>query len=98
MDRDGTTATGPAIESLGKLAAAIGARGFDTHTITPAGNLPYLKVRNTGLASMMSESVTSDGEFFWWSWGDPVGPAADVAEAADAVARVLAITGEPPSA
>ncbi len=33
----------------------------------------------------------ADAEWFWWPWADRIAPAADVAAAADAIARVLAL-------
>jgi len=40
---------------------------------------------------MLAETVMAAAEWFWWPWADRIAPAADVAAAADAIARVLAL-------
>jgi hypothetical protein len=55
------------VTALEKLAAELGARGFDTHLTTPADRLPFLTVRNPQ-AAQLTEVILADGGSFWWSW------------------------------
>ena len=76
--------------ALEKLAAELTARGYETRLIAPDGRPPWLAVINPA-ATMLAETVMADAEWFWWPWADRIAPAADVAAAADAIARVLAL-------
>jgi hypothetical protein len=78
------------VTSLEKLAAELGARGFDTHLTTPDDRLPFLTVRNPQ-AAQLTEVILTDGGSFWWSWAERITGVANTGGAADAVARVLAI-------
>jgi hypothetical protein len=76
------------IAALEKLSAELGALGFKARLITPADRLPSLAVSNPA-AAMLAETVITGAEWFWWPWGDRIGPVADVAAAAGRVAAVL---------
>jgi hypothetical protein len=39
---------------------------------------------------VLAETVMADATSFWWPWADRIGAVADVAGAADVIARVLA--------
>ena len=78
------------VTSLEKLAAELGARGFDTHLTIPDDRLPFLTVRNPQ-AAQLTEVILADGGSFWWSWAERITGVANTGGAADAVARVLAI-------
>jgi hypothetical protein len=80
------------VTALEKLAAELGARGFDTHLTTPDDRLPFLTVRNPH-AAQLTEVILADGGSFWWSWAERITGVANLGGAADAVARVLAIRG-----
>jgi hypothetical protein len=73
---------------LEKLAAELGARGFET-TITPDERLPYLTARNPD-ASALSEIILAHQGFYWWSWAERIGPVSDIAAVASRIAHVLA--------
>ena len=76
--------------ALEKLAAELTARGYETRLIAPDGRPPWLAVINPA-ATMLAETVMADAEWFWWPWADRIAPTADVAAAAGAIARVLAL-------
>jgi len=76
------------ITALEKLAAELAARGLQARLMTPDDRLPSLTVTNPQ-AAMLDETVITSAEWFWWSWGDRIAAVADVAAAAEAVARVL---------
>ena len=76
--------------ALKKLAAELNARGYETRLTVPDGRPPGLAVINPAVP-MLAETVMAYEEWFWWPWADRIAPAADVAPAADAIARVLAL-------
>jgi hypothetical protein len=76
--------------ALEKLAAELNARGYEARLTVPDGRPPWLAVINPA-APMLAETVMAYVEWFWWPWEDRIAPAADVAAAADAIARVLAL-------
>jgi hypothetical protein len=78
------------IAALEKLAAELGARGFETRLLAPEGWRPSLAVRNPR-APMLSETILAQAEWFWWPWADRIAEIADVAAAADKIGRVLAV-------
>ncbi len=78
------------VTALEKLAAELGARGFDTHLTTLADRLPSLTVRNPH-AAQLTEVIVAGGGSFWWSWAERITDVANTGSAADAVTRVLAI-------
>jgi hypothetical protein len=76
------------------LAGALARRGLRTRLVTPHGRIPSLHVVNP-LASALAEDIyagkSKDGTWwFWWSWAERIGDAADVDAAAARIARVLA--------
>jgi hypothetical protein len=75
--------------ALGKLATELHARGYQAHLIAPAGRPPSLAVTNPQ-ATVLAETVMADATSFWWPWADRIAGVADVAGAADVIARVLA--------
>jgi hypothetical protein len=88
----GNPGPGPAAE-LERLAAALGARGYEAQLITPEGREPWLAVSNPQ-APALSETVMAHAEWFWWPWADRIARTADVDAAAVTVARVLAAASE----
>jgi hypothetical protein len=83
--------------ALDKLAAELRVRGYQAHLIVPAGRPPSLAVTNPH-ATVLAETVMADATSFWWPWADRIGAVADVAGAADVVARVLAaVPGDAPA-
>jgi hypothetical protein len=86
---DGAPDTAP----LEKLAAELGARGYDVTLIVAAGRRAALAVRNPA-APMLTEDILADAEWFWWPWADRIAAVTEVAAAAEQVARVLAATGD----
>lgn len=83
-------APGDDTAALEKLAAELNARGYEARLTVPDGRPAWLAVINPA-AAMLTETVMAHGEWFWWPWADRIAPAADVATAADAIARVLAL-------
>ena len=75
--------------ALDKLAAELRVRGYQAHLIAPAGRPPSLAVTNPQ-ATALTETVMADATLFWWPWADRIAAVADVAGAADVIARVLA--------
>jgi hypothetical protein len=75
--------------SLEELAAELAARGFQTRLTAPEGRVPSFAVTNRE-AVMLTETVLADATSFWWPWADRIAGVADVAAAADVIARVLA--------
>ena len=75
--------------ALDKLAAELRVRGYQAHLIAPAGRPPSLAVSNPQ-ATVLAETVMADATSFWWPWADRIAGVADVAGAADVIARVLA--------
>jgi hypothetical protein len=83
--------------ALDKLAAELRVRGYHAHLIVPAGRPPSLAVTNPR-ATMLAETVMADTTSFWWPWADRIAAVADVAGAADVIARVLAaVPGDGPA-
>jgi hypothetical protein len=80
---------GSEVTSLEKLAAELGARGFETRLLAAEGRVPSLSVTNPQ-AAMLSEDVVAGDGWLWWSWAERITPVADVGGAADAITRVLA--------
>jgi hypothetical protein len=76
--------------ALEKLAAELNSRGYDTRLTVHDGQLPRLAVINPA-ATTLAETVMAYAEWFWWPWADRIAPEADVATAADAIVRVLAL-------
>jgi hypothetical protein len=75
--------------ALEKLAAELRARGYEAQLIAPDGRPPSLAVNNPE-AAVLAETVMADATSFWWPWADRIAGVADVAGAADVIARVLA--------
>jgi hypothetical protein len=77
------------VETLEKVAAELGARGFESRLITAEGRRPSLTVTNPQ-ATALSETVVAGEGWLWWSWAERIAAVTDVAAAADAITRVLA--------
>jgi hypothetical protein len=74
--------------AAGQLADCLQARGYQATVLdSPAGPV-RIKVSNPE-ASALTETVIIHGGAFWWSWRDQIGT--DPPEAADIIARVLAV-------
>jgi hypothetical protein len=76
------------VTSLEKLAAALGARGFESRLITAEGRRSSLTVTNPQATALSENVVAGDGSL-WWSWAERIAAVADVDAAADAITRVL---------
>ena len=91
-DDSGTTAER---SDLDKLAAELISRGFQARVAADLLRGTYLHVRNPR-ADLMSERIQAKGEFFTWSWGEPVARRDQVPTAAGCISRVLrALCPEP---
>jgi hypothetical protein len=77
------------VTSLEKLAAELGARGFEPRLITAEGRRPSLTVTNPRVTALSENVVAGDG-WLWWSWAERIAAVADVDAAAEAITRVLA--------
>jgi GNAT superfamily N-acetyltransferase len=75
--------------ALEELAAALQALGYEARLTAPQGGLPSLAVTSPHSA-VLTERVMADATSFWWPWADRIAGVADVAGAADVIARVLA--------
>jgi hypothetical protein len=75
--------------ALDKLAAEFRVRGYEARLTAADGGPPSLVVSNPQ-AAMLAETVMADATSFWWPWADRIAGVADVATAADVIARVLA--------
>ena len=79
---------------LEKLAAEVsGDGGYQAHLLTPAGKRPCLRITNR-LAAQLGEYIyagkADDGQvWFWWGWAERIAPAADIADVAYRIKRVL---------
>jgi hypothetical protein len=73
---------------LGKLAAELTARGYQTDLRTPPERLPFLDVRNPA-ASILSERVYAQAGSYYFSWAEPIADCGQPAAAAAILARVL---------
>jgi hypothetical protein len=78
--------------ALGQLADELTARGYEAR-LTPDARRPLLAVRNPA-APMLAENVTAHAQWFWWPWADRIAEVADIAGAAERVARVLAVESD----
>ena len=76
-------------DDTGKLAAELGARGFESRFIAAEGRRPSLTVTNPQ-ATALSENVVVGEGWLWWSWAERIAVVTDVAAAVDAISRVLA--------
>jgi hypothetical protein len=75
------------------LAAELDARGYEARLIGRDGRPARLAVTNPE-ATMLTERVVAYAAWFWWPWADRIAPAADVSDAADMIARLLATAPE----
>ena len=83
---------GAARADLERLAAEVAARGYQARLVARPGVRPYLEIRNPQ-AAVMTDQIYAEGEYFVWSWDQPVARRDEVAGAADKVARVLRTLG-----
>lgn len=72
------------------LAAELRPRGFKTVLVTRDGRLPGLEVVN-GQRPGLSGRVYASADDYWWSTAEAIAPRDQPAEAAEAIARVLAV-------
>ena len=77
---------------LERLAAEVAARGYQARLVVRPGVRPHLNIRNPQ-AAVMSDQIYAEGEYFVWSWHQPVARRDEVTDAADKVARVLRTLG-----
>lgn len=88
----GTSVASDARSYLVPLAEALSRLGF-LASVTRVGDGPRFVEVISRAAPDLAESVfatQADGEWwFWWSWAQRIGPAADVEAAAQRIAQVL---------
>jgi hypothetical protein len=65
---------------LEKLAAELDGQSYAVSLVTGGGKRPHLHVTNRR-ATVLSENVYSDGEWFFWGWAERIAPIADLAAA-----------------
>lgn len=82
------TGTEEELADLDKLAAELTARGLRAGLRTPDGKLPYLEVTNSAV-SVLTERVYAQADAYWYGHAEKIADCADVADAADSLARVL---------
>jgi hypothetical protein len=75
---------------LERLAAGLDAQAYAVTLVTSGGSRPRLHVTSRG-AKVLTESIYSDGEFFWWGWAERIAPVTDPRAAVAAIGRVLAV-------
>ncbi|MFI6523047.1 hypothetical protein ACIBF1_46350 [Spirillospora sp. NPDC050679] len=94
-DDTGTAALpGTRLEYLEELGGELRERGFRARVTMPRDQSPSLHVVNpdaVALAENILAEEDADGWWYWWSWGERIARADDLAEAADRVARVLGV-------
>lgn len=79
---------------LEKLGEGLAVLGFASEVVRTTDRPPSLRVVNRACPAL-SESVlcqrSRDGAWaYWWAWGEPIAPIADVDHAVEYVALVLA--------
>lgn len=77
---------------LEKLAAELDGQAYAVTLVKGDRRRPRLHITNRKAAGI-AEHVYSDGESYWWGWAERIGPVADVAGAAAAIANVLRFCG-----
>ena len=82
-------------EDLAKLAAELTARGLLARLAVRPGQPACLQVRNPQVARM-TEQISARGEYFLWSWQQPIARRDQPAAAAAAISRVLSAIVPPP--
>lgn len=103
-DRAGEPAA--SVTCLNALTTALIAAGYNAKA-KPDGEPPFVRVVNPNLATVdpkwfsgLGEDISiapgADGRLrFWWSWGDPIVPASDIAGAVTKIAKVLRACSQP---
>ena len=74
-------------ESLRALAEELAKRGLAV-TLAPDSDRPVLEVVNPGIR-LLSERVTCESGWYWWTWAERIAAVDDVTLAADTIAKVL---------
>ncbi|MCO6011140.1 hypothetical protein NE236_39910 [Actinoallomurus purpureus] len=89
------TITSSVVRHLHELRGALDQAGFETTLDHTYGAAPYLRATNRH-APVMSETIRCehhivDGDAYWffYSWGQPICPAADKGLAAREISRVI---------
>jgi hypothetical protein len=83
----------PRVTALNDLAAAVDPCHYAATLVTDDGPVPYLMV--SSLHAQLGEAVFTDGQFYYWPWGQPIAAVGNPTAAASKVATVLAATPEP---
>jgi len=73
---------------LERLADELRARGLETQLVAPAGNRPYLHVRNPA-ARVLAENIVTEGGWYWYSWAERIAEIHEVVSTAEKITRVL---------
>ena len=81
--------------ALEKLTSELTACGYEAWLTIPGGRPPWFAAIGPA-ATMLTETVMADAEWFWWLWSDGIEPPADVATTAGTIALVpaLALAGD----
>ena len=77
---------------LEKLAAGLDGRAYAVSLVTGQGRRPHLHVTNRQ-ATVLSENIYCDGQFYWWGWAERIAPVSELTAAVESVARVLRVLG-----
>ncbi|MFI0421512.1 hypothetical protein C1I98_05380 [Spongiactinospora gelatinilytica] len=99
MRSEGVVVAADAVDHLQRLALQLEAHAFQAEVESRGGPSPRLHVINP-VAPARTEDVFAaheeDGEWwFWLSWAGRIGPAEDVATAAERVASVMHVIRHP---
>jgi hypothetical protein len=78
---------------LERLAAELGHHGLRGELRTPPGNLPYLHV-TTCQATVLAKRIYAQAGVYWYTWAQKIADTCNPADAARALACVLATAGE----
>jgi hypothetical protein len=79
--------------ALERLADAFDEHHFSITLTAPDEHPPKLSISNRHCP--LSEHVFADERFYWFAWGEPIGPVDDPVTAAAKIARVLRAVPEP---
>lgn len=79
--------------ALERLAASFEPQDFTVTPTSEESGPPGLTVASRHCP--LSDDVFVQGQFFWFAWGEPVGPVDDPVRAAAKISRVLRAVPEP---
>jgi hypothetical protein len=95
MENPGMPVSSPSqamTEALERLATELDPRDHDSRLVTEEGPVPFLAIRSCH--AQLGEEVYADGQFYRWSWGQPIAAVGNPKAAASKIRHVLAATPE----